>query len=205
MKQVTSFVLVGLCLLPPRYVVADVSTPGTVATPESQPNIAPQIESAELKNEQSPPSSSESSRFSAGVRFGFFPPVLTALEIALRPGDYIAMSAYGIFLGGDGARVLIAASLTAELAGGGRSGWYLSTGFLHFNQSRNSRGFYETASFVPLTGGYLFRSGWFELQLGAGAQLVLADDTPPCTGWVCWRFNAPYPLPAVDLALRYRF
>jgi hypothetical protein len=202
LQQAAKFFSVGLAVLAARSVLADVSE--TVATPGSEPRSAPQIASA--ANGQAEAQLREDLPFAAGVRFGLFPPVLTALEISLRPANHIAMSAYGIFLGGDGARLLIAASLTAEMGERGQSGWYLSTGFLHYHQSKNSTGFYETAVIVPLTAGYLFRTGRFEVQLGAGAQLVVVDDMPPCTGLGCLKlFTPPFPLPALDLGLRYRF
>lgn len=204
MKHATSFVIVGLFLAPARSVVADVSTPGPVEKPESQPNID-QIGSAEVKKEQSPLNPSETSWFSAGVRFGIFPPVLTALEVSLRPVDHIAFSAYGIFFSHNGGQLLIASSVTAETGKRDQSGWYLSTSMIY--ASTNSDRISEVTVLVPITGGYLVKSGHFELQLGAGVQLVLVDhrDGPACTGWGCVSIAVPPVLPAVDLAFRYRF
>jgi hypothetical protein len=204
MKLARSFVIVGLFLTPARSVVADVSIPGPVEKPESQPNID-QMGSLEVTKENSPLSPSKTSWFSAGVRFGIFPPVLTALEVSLRPVDHIAFSAYGIFLSHDGGQLLIATSVTAESGKRDQSGWYLSTGVIH--ASTNSGHISETIVLVPITGGYLFKSGHFELQLGGGVELVLADhrNAPACTGWGCVNLATPPVLPAVDLAFRYRF
>jgi len=162
--------------------------------------------SAEVKKGLSALSPSETSWFSAGVRFGIFPPVLTALEVSLRPVDHIAVSAYGIFISRDGGQLLlIATSVTAESGKRDQNGWYLSTGVIH--ASMNSAGVSEVLVLMPITAGYLVKSAHFELQLGGGMQLVVVDhrDAPACTGWGCVHIAVPPVLPAVDLALRYRF
>src|SRR5215471_9586885 len=201
MKHSARFLLLGLAALAPRSVVADVSQ--TAANAASEPDRAP--DAAAVTKGESEAREERVSLVSAGLRVGLFPPILTAVEISFRPVNHLAMSAYGMYLGGDGARLLAAASVTAELAASGQSGWYLSTGFLHYNQATNSKGFYETSVIVPVTAGYVFRSRWLELQLGAGAQVVALDDTSPCTGFWCFKFNQPPVLPAVDLGVRYRF
>src|SRR5215813_11353650 len=194
MKHSARFLLLGLAALAPRSVVADASN--TAATPASEPDRAPDA-AAVTKGE--PEGGDRVSIVSAGLRAGIFPPIFTALEISFRPVNQLAMSAYGMYLGGDGARLLVAASLTAQLTASHQSGWYLSTGFLYYNQATNSKGFYDTSVVVPVTAGYVFRSRWLELQLGAGAQVVALDDTSPCTGFWCFKFNQPPVLPAVDL------
>jgi hypothetical protein len=200
MKRTARLLFVGLAALAPGSVVADASN--TAATSASEPDQTP-VPAAVTKGE-SEVGEDRVSLVSAGLRAGLFLPIFTALEISFRPVNQLAMSAYGIYLGGDGARLLVAASVTAEWPANGQSGWYLSTGVLHYDQLRDSFGSYETTVLVPVTAGYVFRSRWLEVQLGAGAQVVALDAHPPCTSW-CVSFSTPPVLPAVDLGLRYRF
>jgi hypothetical protein len=140
MKRTARLLFVGLVALAPRSVVADASN--TVSTPGSEPDHAPN--GAAVVKGESEANREHVSLVSAGLRMGLFPPAFTALEISLRPVNHLAMSAYGMYLGGDGARLLVAASLTAEWAARGQSGWYVSTSLVHYDESRNSNRFHET-------------------------------------------------------------
>src|ERR1700682_2280363 len=100
--------------------------------------------------------SDDQHRFAAGVRFGIFPPVLSALELAIRPLSHLALNAYGIYLpngvglGNGGRRLTFGGNLTLEMAKGRRSGGYASVGAVYYHAFEDVRGFYETWATLPL-------------------------------------------------------
>jgi hypothetical protein len=101
-------------------------------------------------------------------------------------------------------RVLIGGELGYEFAPPGDSTWYLLGTLFHYFAATDASGFYERGDAATLTGGYEWKWAHFELQLGAGGLFILRDETPPCTGWVCFRVTPPV-LPTFDLSARYHF
>lgn len=208
MKHTAQFLMVGVTLLPLRLAIGDSS--GGLAEQETE-SADSALASPEDQAKQSALNLLGDRRLAVGARFGLFPPMFSALEVTVRLLRHFALSAYGLYLP-DGVGIVnrgrqftLAGNLVVEMAEGRRSGWYFSLGAVYYHAFKDAQGFYETILTLPMTGGYLFKSEGFELQLGAGAQFVAADELPPCTGWICLRFGPPPILPALDLALRYAF
>src|SRR5712692_3812076 len=124
--RTTRLLFIGAALWAPRFATAD--RQGDLIKPETEPVIAPEIASDASKDDRPAESLLGARWFSAGVRFGIFPPVLTALDLTIRPQNHFAFSAYGIYLpngvglGNGGRRLMLAGNLTVEMAEARRSG-----------------------------------------------------------------------------------
>ncbi len=141
-----------------------------------------------------------------GIKSGLIPPILVVPELVLHAGHGM-LGVFGIAtsggLGEGGARYTIGGELGYELGEPGRSSPYFLGSFFHYDASANATGFYERSEMLAFTGGYTWKGERVELQLGGGALLLLHDEVPPCSGFICVRVTFPV-VPTFDLSLRYR-
>ena len=150
----------------------------------------------------SPPTQdiAEVRHLSAGVRFGFMPPIGTVIEVLVRPAPHLAFGVFGMKTPD---KTTIGAELALEVAGAGESTPYAQVAYLDY---RDRSPQWERSKVLYLTAGYVWKSRLgAELQLGAGGLLIVSEDLPACTGWFCFRPSGVPILPALELALRYGF
>jgi hypothetical protein len=146
-----------------------------------------------------------------GLKTGVIPPVLAVPEIVIHVPHFFA-GAFGIItrggIGGGGNRLTLGGEVAYEIHPPDRSTPYVSGSFFRYETGADAAGFSERSNVLTLTAGYEWKVKHLELQLGAGALVVLSDErnTPPCTGF-CFDFQLPMPMviPTFDLAARFRF
>ena len=147
-----------------------------------------------------------------GVKLGVIPPVLVAPELIVH-APHLHLGVFGIATGGGigegGDRLTFGGELGYEFGQMGRNTPYVLGTILHYEAARSPSGYSETSEILSLTGGYEWKEGHLEVQLGAGLFFFLRDQVTraPCSDWFCPGFSMPafLPLPAFDLSFRYAF
>ncbi|WP_242344133.1 hypothetical protein [Anaeromyxobacter terrae] len=149
---------------------------------------------------------------SIGVKCGVIPPILTAPELLVRIGSGLAFGLFGIYTTIDGeAQTLVAPEVLLELREGRRSTPYLEAAYLLYSETSKGGGA-DKMDYFALTAGYEWKWSSVELQLGGGIQFLTREEKAPCEsqpgewfGGCGLDLETPSVLPAIDLALRYRF
>jgi hypothetical protein len=137
--------------------------------------------------------------FAAGVRVGFMPPLFTVAELLVRPTPHFALGAFGMAWH---EQFTVGAELLLEASEPGYSTIYVQGAYLYYADTAS---YGERSNVLYFTAGYIWKFDVaLELQLGAGALLVVSDEIGPCET-SCSELDEPKLLPTIDLALRYRF
>jgi len=164
-----------------------------------------QVEDPKPEIEQTRPAEARPERarpeehLAAGVRLGFMPPVFTVAELLVRPTPHFALGIFGVPLH---ERYTVGGELMLEMAEPGYSTVYVQGAYLYYADTSASA---ERSQVLYFTAGYLWKFDvGLELQLGAGALIVVTDETGSCAS-DCSELDDPMLLPTIDLALRYRF
>src|SRR5215831_8889618 len=90
MHRPASFVVIAVLMIP-RLSAADPEAQAPITQGESSPEARQVIPARDTERARP---------FAAGVRFGLFPPILTAVEFTVRPINHLAFNVYGIYLPG---------------------------------------------------------------------------------------------------------
>ncbi len=149
----------------------------------------------------------EDASLAVGLKAGLLPPLFGLVEVVGRPLPHLGLGLAGVIAPGDitgksGLRWTVSPEVMFE-ARPGRSTYYAEVAYVIYRASGPGDWFehFQSLRLVPL--GYEWRWPAVELQVGVGAQVIVQDDVPPCTGW-CIDFDIPV-IPDVEVGVRYRF
>jgi hypothetical protein len=136
-------------------------------------------------------------RLSAGVRFGFVPPIFAVAELLARPIPQLGLGIFGMAIPD---KRSIGGEVMLETRPDGISTPYFQLAYLYY-RDRTPRD--ERAQVAYATAGYIWRTRVGpEFQLGAGALFIVSDQLPQCTEF-CFSDLFPKILPTVEMALRF--